>query len=163
MIMYIILSSLFLENILSNHIPLNSMFTPLFTVVSLVLIYPYFVNDDDKFLKYCAITGLIYDLIFTNTVPLNLISFLLVGLIIKLINITLSNNFINVMIIAACSVIMYLIITYFLLVIIGYKTFNFNYLITSIYQTLFANIIYSFIGYIISDKISKKYQILKID
>ena len=92
-----------------------------------------------------------------------MIIFIIIGLIIKLINITLSNNFINVMIITAINIIVYLIISYFILWIIGYKTFNYDYLFSTISKTLILNIIYSVVMYIVTDKISKKHKILKID
>ena len=163
MIGFIISISLLLESILSNLIPIGTYFTPLFSIVSLVIIYPYFINDDIGYIKYCGITGLIYDVIFTNTLFFNMIIFIIIGLIIKLINITLSNNFINVMIITAINIIVYLIISYFILWIIGYKTFNYDYLFSTISKTLILNIIYSVVMYIVTDKISKKHKILKID
>ncbi|MDD2181024.1 MAG: rod shape-determining protein MreD [Bacilli bacterium] len=163
MIIFIIILSLLLENIMSNLIPMGTFFNPLFSIVALVIIYPYFNNDDLRFIKFCAVIGLIYDIIFTNTLFLNMIVFIVVGLTIKLINIILSNNFINVMVISFISIVIYLILTYLILVIIGYKTFDFNYLFSTISKSLLSNIIYSFVIYIITDKISKKHKILKID
>ncbi len=163
MIIFIIVLSLFLESILSSLIPLNSFFTPLFSVVSLILIYPYFANDDKSYLKTCALIGLIYDIVFTNTLFFNMITFTLIGLIIKLINVVLSNNFINVMFMTLINITLYLLITYLILIIIGYKTFNLKYLTITISKTLILNILYSLIVYIITDKISKKHKILKID
>lgn len=163
MIVFIIILSLCLESIMSTLIPLNSFFTPLLSIVSLVLIYPYFANKDDDYLKTCALVGLIYDLVFTDTMFFNMIVFLLIGLLIKLINIVLSNNFINVMLITLITIIIYLTVTYLILAIIGYKTFNFHTLTATISQTLLLNVLYSFLLYLITDKISKKRKILKID
>lgn len=163
MIIFIICVSMLLESITSNLIPLNSFFTPLFSLVSLVLIYPYFANNDTNYLKTCAIVGVIYDLVFTNTLFFNLLIFIIIGLVIKFINIVLSNNFINVMIITMISIITYLIITYLILTLIGYKTFNLQYLVSTMSRSSLANILYSFIFYLITDKISKKHKILKID
>ncbi len=163
MIIFIIAISFFLESIISSVISLNSLFNPLFTLISLVLIYPYFMNDDAKFLKYCGAVGLIYDLVFTNTFFLNMIVFIIIGSIIKLINITLSNNFINVMIITLLSVIFYLLITYFILIVIGYKLFSFDYFLLVLSRNLLLNCLYSCLVYLITDKLSKKYKILKID
>ena len=163
MIIFIIVISLLLESIVSNLLPMGTFFNPLFSLVALVLIYPYFNNDDLRYIKYCGILGLIYDLIFTNTLFLNMMIFMVIGLLIKLINITLSNNFINVMLITAINIIVYLILTYLILSIVGYKTFDFNYMFSTITKYLLLNIVYSFIIYIVTDKISKKHKILKID
>ncbi|MDD4548063.1 MAG: hypothetical protein PHI05_04920, partial [Bacilli bacterium] len=65
MIVFMIILSLILESLVSNIVPLGSVFTPLFSIVSLVLIYPFFNNNDLRYIKYCGITGLIYDIIFT--------------------------------------------------------------------------------------------------
>ena len=59
MIGFIISISLLLESILSNLIPIGTYFTPLFSIVSLVIIYPYFINDDIRYIKYCGITDYI--------------------------------------------------------------------------------------------------------
>lgn len=162
-IAYIIIISILLESITSNIIPMNSMFNGLFTLTSLIIIYPYFNNDDKSFLKYSAIIGLSYDIIFTDTLFLNMIIFLLMALLIKKINMTLSNNYINVMIITLIVVTSYLTLTYLLLYLIGYKQFNLTYLYKIIFQSYISNVLYSCILYIITDKISKKHKISKID
>ena len=46
MIVLISMISFFLDGILSRYILPNSLFLPLFTIVSLVIIYPYFNNDN---------------------------------------------------------------------------------------------------------------------
>ena len=67
----IIIASLILDGLLSNFLPFMvgnlSIFTPLFTVVSIIIIYPFFrKREKNKYLITLAMTGLIYDLLYTN-------------------------------------------------------------------------------------------------
>lgn len=163
-ILTVIISSFFLESICSNFVSIsNSLFLPLFSIVSLVIIYPYFNNNDFKFFQFCAGVGLAYDLIFTNTLIFNMIIFLGIGVIIKIINFFISNNPLNITLISLLSIISYRIITYLVLCIVGYKTFNINVLSKSIYSSLILNIIYGFLVYLLTDYFSRKYKIQKID
>ena len=68
MIVAILLISFAIESIVSNLIPLNSIFIPLFSIVSLVVVYPLFNGDKNKFLIYSFIFGLLYDIVYTNTI-----------------------------------------------------------------------------------------------
>lgn len=163
LVILIIIISILLETNLSNILPLNSYLFPLFTLTSLVLIYPFFNNDNKQYLKYTLVTGLLYDIILTDTLFLNMFIFLIIAQIIKKINITLSNNIINVMLITIIIITTYLLITYTALYLIGYHQFELNILLTTILKSYLVNIIYSIILYIITDKISRKYKISKID
>jgi rod shape-determining protein MreD len=160
----IIIISMLLESIISNFIALDSsIFIPLFSIISLVIIYPYFNNNDFNYLKYCTIIGLCYDIIFTNTLILNMVMFFVIGVVIKLINVFISNNPLNITLISVASIIVYRFFTYIVLVTIGYFKYDFDYLLKSIYSSIFINVIYAIIVYLIADYYSKKYRISKID
>lgn len=160
----VIISSFFLESICSNYISINSsLFIPLFSIISLVIIYPYFNNKDLQFLQCCVGVGLAYDLIFTNTLIFNMVIFLGIGVIIKLINFFISNNPLNITLISALSIVFYRLITYIVLCIVGYLNFNFQVLYKSIYSSLLLNVIYAFFVYLLTDYFSRKYKIQKID
>ena len=155
MIYIIIIFSFLFESIMSNIVNMNSLFVPLFTLVSLSLVYPYFKKKYNNFIIVCGIVGLLYDIIFTNSLFINTISFILLSFLIiynyKLFkyNILFSNLF-NIILIAC-----YRFISYILLVIIGYTKFNFYNLINGIYTSLIINIIYGVIIYIIIKKLAK--------
>lgn len=163
MLYFIIIIAFIFESIVSLLVPLNSFLSPLLVVSSLVLIYPYFMNDNSKFLKTSMFLGLLYDIIFTNTLFLNMLLFLLVGFFIKQINIILSNNYLNVIIITVLSLLCYLISSYIILNILGVLNFNFKTLIVVIKNALFLNLFYNFLMFFITTKLSKKYKIAKID
>lgn len=160
----VIIISFVLEGILSKYIPTNSLlFELLFTLISLIIIYPYFHNNENKYFGLCFFTGLLYDIVYTNTFLFNAVVFLIIGFIIKKINNVISNNSINVAIMSLIIIIIYRIIIYFILCLISYLNFNIKDLLYSIASSLVLNIIYSAILYLITDYISKKKHITKID
>lgn len=156
--------SFYLEGIVSNFIGINTnLFSPLFTVVSLIIVYPYFYNKEDKYLMYLFLLGLLYDLAYTNTLGLNAIVFVLLGLFIKKINTYISSNIVNNVFKGLIIIIIYRLITYILLLFIGYIEVNFNLFIKSITSSLILNIIYLILINIVTNYISKKKHIVRID
>ncbi len=158
-----IIVSFILDGIISNFISLDSYLKPLFTVVSLIIIYPFLHNKQNEYLKIAFITGILYDIIYTNTIFLNAIIFILLAFTIIKINVFITNNFINVGFISLFIVIIYKIVNFFILVIIGYLNLNFNVLLNSIIKSLLLNILYTVVAYFITDKIARKNNIYKID
>ena len=65
MIVAVLLISFILEGIISNVIPLDSLFIPMFSVVALLVTYPLFNDNKIKFLIYSGSLGLLYDLTYS--------------------------------------------------------------------------------------------------
>ena len=154
MIYVIILFSFLFESIITNIVSMDSYLIPLFVIVSLSLLYPYFRKNNKNFIIICGITGLIYDTIFTNMLFINTISFILISLLIifnyKIFKYNiLSSNLFNIFLI-----VIYRIISYILLVLVGYLNFSYMVLLDGIYTSLIINVIYGIIMYIIIDKLS---------
>ena len=160
MIVLISMISFFLDGILSRYILPNSLFLPLFTIVSLVIIYPYFNNDNFRYFKFIAIIGLLYDIAYFNTLFYNFFIFIALGFIIGLINYLLSNNIYTNILMTVVSITAYRIIT-FLITIIFKTSYSLSELLQSIYSSLILNIIYCLIIYIITELYSKKNKILR--
>ena len=151
----VLVISLLLEAIFSNIVSLNSLLIPLFLITSLVIIYPYFCKKNINFFLVCLVSGFLYDLIFADSLFINTLSFSFIGIIIILgysyVNYSIySSNILNIIII-----ILYRIISYLLLCIIGYTTFNENILLSGISSSLILNVIYGLILYLVIDMISK--------
>ncbi len=156
--------SFFLESIVSNFVSINSdLFLPLFTIVALVIIYPFFKKDRSTYFKIAAILGLFYDVVFTDTLIVNFFLFLMTAYFIEKVNYMLSNNYLNVAIITALSIAFYRSISFLVLVIIGYLPFSWYSLARGITTSLLLNIIYAVLLYGITDFIARKYHITKID
>ena len=163
MIIWLILViSFILDNIFSMLIPINSFLLPLFTLMSLVIIYPFFKDKGRKYLSACFFTGMAYDLIYTDTILIHAFIFLMIGLLIINLNRLLSSNHVSVMFIGLVVVIFYRVIMYLFLVISNTVSFDLLGLLASIYNSLIANTIYILLLSIITDIISHKYKIRKI-
>ena len=161
--MIVIVSSLsfILDGILSRYLYSSTFFLPLFTIVSLIIIYPYFNNHYDKYFRYLMIIGSLYDIVYFNTLFYNFFLFILIGFIVGFINYLLSNNLYTNILITSVSIVFYRFATYIFMVI--FKNFNFdiNILIKSIYSSLILNIIYCIIIYLITEIYSKKHKIVR--
>lgn len=163
-ILIISIFSFLLESIISNFIPLDSQFfIPLFSLMSLVLIYPYFNGKKNEYLKTCITIGFLYDVAFTDTLILNLVLFLLIGFFICTINQIFSTNIVSVIILSIVVIIFYRILGYGILCLSGLLEFHINRLGTSISSSLLLNILYVILCYFITNAIAKKYRIRKID
>jgi len=163
MIVAVIIISFILDSIVSNFISLNSLFMPLFTLMSLIIVYPYFNGKIKYYLVTCFITGLCYDLIYTDTIVIHGFLFLLTGFIITRLNLIFSNNYLNVIIMAIITIIFYRVVSYGLLLITNNIPFSFVILLKSIYHSLILNIIFIFLAFMITDRISFKFKIKKSD
>lgn len=160
----ILIVSFILQGILSNFINIDTnIFNLLLPIVALIIIYPYFRKNNRKYFIYAGIYGFLYDLIYTDTFILYAGLFVVIGFIISLLNVIFSNNIINIGFITTIVIIIYRVITYSILVTVNYLNFDMGILFESIYSSSLLNIIYAIIIYFISDKLSYKYRIQKID
>ncbi|MDD4036422.1 MAG: rod shape-determining protein MreD [Bacilli bacterium] len=167
LIVITIIISFLLEGLVSHFFPfmLNNIgaFYPMFTLISLVLIYPYFNKDNTKFSRVGILAGLFYDMVYTNMFPFNIVSFFIMTLLIRLLNLYLSNNYINALIMCLTVLIGYEFSNFIVLNIIGYTTISFNSFFYKLYNSILINLLYVIIGYYLLTRISKKYNIRRID
>lgn len=160
MIIVISMISFFLDGILSRYIPISSIFLPLFTIVSLILIYPYFRGNDYRYFKYIAILGLLYDISYANTVFFHFFLFMVLGFIVLLFFYFLSNTwYINVMITLTC-VIVYRLLTYLFIVLFKDVDFSLIMLVKSIYSSLLLNSFYCLFIYFLTYSYRRKHKIV---
>ena len=144
-----------LDNIVSNLINYDSIFYPLFTLLSLILIYPNYNKKNNRYYIISFILGLIYD-ITLNTLFLNVFIFLLLAYILRLIFSKIKYNYLSVLFISLLSIIYYRTVTYIMLVILNYLEFNINLLFKSIYSSILLNIIYVSLFYLLKKIIFNK-------
>ena len=152
-----------LDGLVSNFIFLNTnLFSCLFSIVSLVLVYPYFKKNNNRFLIYSFVMGLFYDFIYTDTMILNAFTFLLLGYLIKFFFSKINVNEISSNICLILIIIVYRLVVYGALLLFGYLPFDFSLLLKSIYSSLLLNILYCLLGYVLIDYISYKFRIKKL-
>lgn len=160
MIPIVIVLSFFFEIMFSNIVTFSSLFIPLFLIVSLVLMYPYF-KSKLYFIIVCAICGLIYDLGFLNTAFINTLCFTATGLMIMLIHSYMNYNLVSTNIVNIIIIVFYRIISYLLLCLTAYTNFHITTLFRGIYSSLIINIMYGIIVYLLLNLICKRFNIKK--
>ncbi|MBQ2947224.1 MAG: hypothetical protein IJE04_05240 [Bacilli bacterium] len=163
MIYIILIFSFLFEATFTNIVNVYSFLAPLFLLTSLTILYPYFKKDNFNFVILSIICGLFYDISFTGSPFINTISFgICSGFIILGYNYmnynVVNSNFINVIVIC-----IYRIISYLLLCIIDYVTFNETFLIEGICNSLLVNVIYGIIIFIIISLIAKIFNIKRVE
>ncbi len=151
----IVIVSFLLEGVVSNFVSINGYFAPLFTLVSLIMICPLF-EESINYYKYAFLTGLAYDLIYTNTIIFHAIIFCFMAFIIMRLNLVLSDNFVNVLIIILLGILFYRVLTYGLLVFINNMHFDFKVLGLGILKSLIINLIYGAVLFVLIQKFKKK-------
>ena len=84
---YYLVVSFILENVMASIFPATlgniSYFTTIYTIIALVVIYPYFANEK-KYYTLVIIFGALFDILYTSTLLLNVVFFLLIALVIKI-------------------------------------------------------------------------------
>lgn len=156
----IIIISFILEGVLTNIINMNLILLPLFTIVSLVITYPY-IKNNYKFIIISIIIGLLYDIAYTNSLFINTFTFTLCSLLIIFIDKFIKESFIGRMFINIFMIIIFKTLSYLLLFIFSFIKFDYNILINGIISSLILNIIYGLLLYFICDRISIKLNIRK--
>ncbi len=164
----IIVISLILDGLLSNFLPFMvgnlSFFTPLFTVMSVFLIYPFFKKKEKiTYFIMIAITGIFYDLLYTNLLFFHAIIFAILGAIVILLYRYLDINFLMVLIESIILIFLYQGITTFLFFVMSVVPVSFSDFLYLVEHTLLINIIYTQIGYFIIRLLPKKYLGLSIN
>lgn len=153
----IVIMSFFLDGITSNLLMFSNFLYPLFSLLSLVIIYPlYKKNEINKFYILALVIGLFYDVIYTNTLFLNMVLFFLAAILIKLLYNLLNNTIYNSILISVFLIICYRLFTYLCLLITESISLNVDILFSSIYSSLIINIIYIIVFYYFCIFISKK-------
>ena len=141
-----IIVSLILELIINKYINQNSLFIPLFLLISII-----YINKNKYYLKIFII-GVIYDLFFTPFYILNGFIYLIIGFINKVLFHYFNNKFIDYIIITIIDIFIYQIILYLLLLISNHINYNINELFFIIKHFFIINIIYSIILFLIKRK-----------
>lgn len=153
----ILVISFLLEGIVSNFVPINGFLAPLFTLVALIIIYPLF-DETSEYYKYAFVTGLAYDLFYTDTILFHAIIFCFMAFIITRLNLVLSDNYLNILIIMGICILIYRVVTYSLLVLVSSMGFDLVALIMSVLKSLIINLIYSALLFFVVKKCQKKYK-----
>lgn len=163
----ILIVSLLLDGILSNYLPFLvndlSLFTPLLTLVSIFIIYPFFKKKEIPYFIIVFVTGMIYDLFYTNLLFFNAVLFLSISLITIYIYKNLEVNSTKLIIYLIIIVAAYESLTGIILFIYNVVPVTIPKVLYKITHSLILNIIYGELLYGIIKVLPKKYKKISIN
>lgn len=149
----IVIISFFLDGILSNFLSYMigdlSLFTPYLTLVSIIIIYPFFSKEPKKYYIFVGIVGFLYDLFYTNLLFTHTIFFLLIALTIREIYKKMEFNFLTNLFLIILVIVLYQTIFALSLFIFNVVPITIESTIYLIGHSLILNIIYGEILYLI--------------
>ncbi len=151
----IMILSFILDSVFSN-IFNDSIFVPLISLMSIIVLKKKYKIENNVYLFFTALIGLLYDLIYTSTPVLNMMIYLLLGIIVIFFFKYFRKNLFNELLLSTILIVLYRTIIFIVLTISNILESNITILIKSIYSSLFLNYIYIGITYFIIKKINKK-------
>lgn len=163
----IITLSLILDGILSNIFPYTvnnlSLFTPLLTLISIYLIYPFYKKKENKYILTIFLTGIIYDLLYTSLIFYNAIIFTIIGIISKYIYKHYEINYLNIIIQIILIVTIYESLNALIIILFNLVPMSVSRLFYKITHSLLLNIIYSELLLLIINILPNKYKKVNIN
>lgn len=163
----IITLSLIIDGILSNIFPYTvnnlSLFTPLLTLISIYLIYPFYKKKEKKYMITLFLTGIIYDLLYTNLIFYNAITFTIIGIISKYIYKHYEINYLNIIIQIILIVTIYESLNALIIILFNLVPMSISRLFYKITHSLLLNIIYSELLLLIINILPNKYKKVNIN
>ena len=161
----ILILSFILDGILTNFLPYIelSLFTPLLTLVSIFLIYPFYKKTELRYFVTLIILGILYDLFYTNLLFFNSILFLIIGFITKIIYKNLDINFIKLIIYIIGIIIIYELTTGLIIFIFNLVPITITKILYKITHSILLNVIYAELIYLVLKIIPKKFKKININ
>ena len=161
----IIVISLILDGYLNNILPsFNlSLFTPMLTLISVIIVYPLFKKNYKKYLITIFITGIVYDLLYTNLLFYNGVLFLLLGLLNIYINRKIQVNYFTILLILLLNIVVYVLLNSLILYICNIIDISSMKIIYIFSHSIILNIIYGYILFIIVRRLSNKNKTRKLN
>ncbi len=140
-----------------------SLFTTLFTVVSVYMIYPLYMKKRKAYYIHIFILGILYDLFYTNLLFLDGLLFLGIGYLSEILYKNMDRNFFK-------NIYLIIIIITIYESMIGLILFTFQLVPIHIYQifykishSIISNIIYGEVLYLILKWVPKKFKKISIN
>ena len=163
----IVLISLLLDGFLTNILPYTvenlSLLTPSLTLISLLLIYPFYRKKEMKYTILILVTGVIYDLLYTNLLFFNAILFYIVIRVMQYIYKKYEINYFTIIINTIIAITTYEVLQVIIISIYNLYPITLYSLIYKIKSSLLLNIIYAELIYFIISIIPRKYRKININ
>lgn len=161
----ILIISILLDGIINNSIPyINlSLFTPLLTLISIIVIYPMYKKENKKYLITIFITGIIYDLLYTNLLFYNGVLFLVLGLLNIYINKKIQVNYLTILLILLLNITLYVLLNSLILFICNIVVITPDKILYIFTHSIILNIIYGYLLFVVIKRLSSKNKKLKLN
>lgn len=163
-IIYLVLSFIldnFMSNIFHSTLTNISYFTTIYIIISFVILYPYF-NSEKKYYILLIIFGLLFDILYTGTFIFNMVLFLIIGIVIKILNNLFPENIVTTNLISIISIIVYHVTSFIILNLFSSINYDIMLLINIIIRSFTMTIIYTTISYFGIRYIFNKFNIKQI-
>ena len=163
----IMVVSFLLDGILTNFLPYLvgdlSYFTPMFTITSIFLIYPFYRKQERNYFITLFILGLLYDLFYTNLLFFHGSLFVILGFISYSFQKNFSLGYIKNILFVLLIICSYEVLTVLFLLLYNMVPITIDKLFYKIVHSLLLNIIYADVVYLIVKLIPKKYKKISIN
>lgn len=148
----LIIISIFIENIFNLYLNMFKYIAPLFTLLSLIFIFPYFKNAKKEYYIFSFFSGLLYDLFFTNFYVLNSIIFFIISIGMFYILRNHKNNYITIVYTSLFSIFLYNLINFLIFNMFNYYNYSLIDLSYILRHFLLGNLLYVTILYLFLKK-----------
>ena len=157
--------SLVLEVIMSNFfsstLSNTSFLSTIYTLIALVVIYPYF-NNDKKYFILIIIFGILFNILYIGNIIFTMILFITIGITIKVLYNIFPENIFMTNLISIIIITIYHILSFIILNIMSSIDYDFILLINIIISSIIMTIIYTTISYYIIKIIYNRFNIKQI-
>ena len=165
----IIIISFILDGVLTNFLPYSvgdlSLFTPLTTLVSIVVIYKLFYHNhnEKKYYMISFMVCFIYDFFYTNLLFFNGLLFLLIAYITTLLYKQFGESYLKILLNVLIIIVIYEVITALCILLFNLVPISINSVLYKISHSLLFNLIYAELLYLILNLVPKKYKKIMIN
>lgn len=135
-----------MSNIFPSTLTDISYFTTIYIIIAFGIIYPYFGNEK-KYYILLIIFGFLFDILYTGTFILNVVLFLVLGMLIKMLNSVFPANVFTTNIISFINIVLYHVLSFIILSLVSGIKYDFMLLINIIIHSIFMTFIYSSVSY----------------
>lgn len=162
---FTVILSLLIQGTVSNYIGYTytdlSIFSTIYILLSLLVINQYFENKK-KYLILLIIFGIIVDIIYTNTIGLNTVLFIITYYFSKAFHFFFPYNLFTINISNLLSIFFYHIISFFFLTILKYDSYTIWMLTKILTHSILMTIIYTTIVFLIIEFIKNKFELKEV-
>lgn len=161
----LLIVSFLIQGLMSNFLGVTyfeiSIFSTVYVLISLLLIYTYFENKK-KYILLLFIFGWLVDLVYTNTLFLNVSLFFLVYNFSRVFHFFFPYNFLTVNISNILGIFIYHILTFLILIVLGVDNYSFMMIFKMLGCNILMTVIYTSISYFVINFLKQRLELKEV-